>query len=170
MRFLNFLGTLLCVIVGGRGSNCKFLGKNSSNSFNYYKRMSQKQSLPHFKKYWSLSPWCILFETPPPLKLGKKRALSLAYRSRRPEVFFKKSVLRNYVKFTGKHLCQSLFFNKVTGLRLLTKRPWHRRFPFNFAKFLRTPTVAVSAHDHFDNKISQMNLSGFNIFWSNKRV
>ena len=28
----------------------------------------------------------------------------------------KKSVLRNLVKFTGKHLCQSLFFNKVASL------------------------------------------------------
>ena len=29
----------------------------------------------------------------------------------------KKGVLRTFVKFTGKHLCQSLFFNKVAGLR-----------------------------------------------------
>ena len=36
-------------------------------------------------------------------------------RSRRPEVFCKKGVLRNFPKFTGKHLCQSLFFNKVAG-------------------------------------------------------
>ena len=28
----------------------------------------------------------------------------------------KKGVLRNSTKFTGKHLCQSLFFNKVAGL------------------------------------------------------
>ena len=28
-----------------------------------------------------------------------------------------KGVLRNFIKFTGKHLCQSLFFNKVAGLR-----------------------------------------------------
>ena len=34
-----------------------------------------------------------------------------------PEVFYKKGVLRNFAKFTGKHLCQSLFFNKVAGLR-----------------------------------------------------
>ena len=34
------------------------------------------------------------------------------YRSSRP-VFCKKCVLRNFTKFTGKHLCQSLFFNKV---------------------------------------------------------
>ena len=36
------------------------------------------------------------------------------YRSSRPEVFCKKGVLRNFGKFTGKHLlCQSLYFNKV---------------------------------------------------------
>ena len=32
-----------------------------------------------------------------------------------PEVFCKKGVLRNFSKFTGKHLYQSLFFNKVAG-------------------------------------------------------
>ena len=31
------------------------------------------------------------------------------------EVFCKKGVLKNFTKFTEKHLCQSLFFNKVTG-------------------------------------------------------
>ena len=38
----------------------------------------------------------------------------------------KKGVLRNFTKFTGKHLCQSLFFSKVTGLSpavLLKKDP-----------------------------------------------
>ena len=29
----------------------------------------------------------------------------------------KKDVLRNFTKFTGKHLCQSLFFDKVASLR-----------------------------------------------------
>ena len=37
--------------------------------------------------------------------------------SSRPEVFCKKSVLRNFAKFSGKHLCQSLLFNKVAGLK-----------------------------------------------------
>ena len=36
------------------------------------------------------------------------------------EVFCKKSVLINFAKFTGKHLCQSLPFNKVAGLRPAT--------------------------------------------------
>ena len=66
----------------------------------------------------------------------------LLFRSSRPEVFYKKDVFRNFAKFKGKHLCKSLFFNKVAGLRpatLLKKRLWHRYFPVNFAKFLRTP-------------------------------
>ena len=39
------------------------------------------------------------------------------YRSSRPEVFCRKCVLKSFAKFTGKHVCQSLFFNKVAGLR-----------------------------------------------------
>ena len=33
-------------------------------------------------------------------------------------MFCKKVVLRNFAKFTGKHLCQRLFCNKVAGLSL----------------------------------------------------
>ena len=58
-------------------------------------------------------------------------------RSSRPEVFYRNGVLRNFAKFTEKHLCQSFFFNKVATL--LKKRIWHRCFPVNFAKLLRTP-------------------------------
>ena len=69
-----------------------------------------------------------------------KKMMNLSkLRSSRPEVFCKKGALRNFAKLTGKHLCQSLFFNKVAGLRpatLLKKRLWHRWFPVNFAKFL----------------------------------
>ena len=36
------------------------------------------------------------------------------YRSTRPEMCCEKNVLRNFAKFTGKHLCQSLFFKKET--------------------------------------------------------
>ena len=35
-----------------------------------------------------------------------------------PEVFCRKGVLRKFAKFTEKHLCQSLFFNKIADLRL----------------------------------------------------
>ena len=66
----------------------------------------------------------------------------MIFRSSRPEVFCQKGVLRNFAEFTGKRLCQNLFFSKVAGLRpatLLKKRPWHWCFPVNFTKFLRTP-------------------------------
>ena len=46
------------------------------------------------------------------------------------EVFYKKGVLKDSAKFTGKHLYQSLFFNKVAGLWL-----WHRCFRVIFARF-----------------------------------
>ena len=59
----------------------------------------------------------------------------------RPVVFCKKSVLRNFTNFTGKNLCQSLFFNEVAGRPAISlrKRLWHRFFPVNLVKFLRKP-------------------------------
>ena len=56
------------------------------------------------------------------------------YRNSRLEVFYKKSVPRNFTKFTGKHLPQSL-----RPAILLKKRLWLRCFPVNCAKFLRKP-------------------------------
>ena len=47
-----------------------------------------------------------------------KKHRSSPFGSSRPEVFCKKVVLENFTKFTGKHLYQSLFFNKVQFLQL----------------------------------------------------
>ena len=52
-----------------------------------------------------------------------------------------RGVLKTFAKFTRKHLCQSVLFNKVAGIRpatLLKRRPWHRCFYVNFAKLPRT--------------------------------
>ena len=69
-------------------------------------------------------------------------SIRLKGRNSHPDVFCKKGVLRNFADFTGKHLCQSLFFKKVAGpATLLKKRLWHRGFPVNFAKFLRTSFI-----------------------------
>ena len=48
-------------------------------------------------------------------------------------MFCEKGVLRNFAKFTGKHLCQSLFFDKVAGGKSTF--------------FYRTPPVAASELD-----------------------
>ena len=47
----------------------------------------------------------------------------------------KEDVFENSEKFTEKHLCQSIFFNKVPG------SIWHKCFPLNFAKCLRIPIL-----------------------------
>ena len=78
--------------------------------------------------------------------------LSIIYRSSHQRCSLRKGVIRNFAKFTGKHLCQRLFFNKVAGLTpatLLKKRLWHRCFPVNFAKFLRTPFYRTPLGDCF---------------------
>ena len=74
-----------------------------------------------------------------------------------PEVFCKKDILRNVPKFTGKHLCQSLFFNKVAGLRSATfvkKETLAQVFSCEFCESsknifsYRTPPVAASLFLH----------------------
>ena len=64
--------------------------------------------------------------------------------------YVRKRVLKNLAKFTGKHMCQVLFHNKVADpepATLIKKRLWHRRFPMNFAKFLRTPFHRTTLND-----------------------
>ena len=41
-------------------------------------------------------------------------------RGSRAEIIFKKTVPKNSTKITGKHLCQSLIFNKIAGFPLET--------------------------------------------------
>ena len=48
-----------------------------------------------------------------------------------------KRCFQKFRKIHRKHLCQSPFFNKVDYL--LKKRPCHKCFPVNLAKFLKTP-------------------------------
>ena len=55
-------------------------------------------------------------------------------------------VLKHFIKFTGKHLCQSCS-NKVAGLSpatLLKKRLRHRCFHVNFVKRFRTPILQAT--------------------------
>ena len=72
-----------------------------------------------------------------------------------PEVFYKKGVFKNFAEFTGKHFCQSLFFNNVSSFiptTLLKKRLRHIIFPVNFAKFLKTSFLQnISRATAFDN-------------------
>ena len=53
-------------------------------------------------------------------------------------MFCKKGVVKNFAKFEGKHLFQSLFFCKAAGNFVKKETLWHRYLPVNFAKFLTT--------------------------------
>ena len=60
----------------------------------------------------------------------------------RPEVYCKKGVFRNFAKFTGKQLRQSLFFNNVVDLRpaaLLKKEALAQVFPCEFCEMSENP-------------------------------
>ena len=61
---------------------------------------------------------------------------TVMFRSNYRRCSAEKDVLRNFTKFTEKHLCQ------VAGLRpatLLKKSLWHSCLSVNFVKFLRIP-------------------------------
>ena len=51
------------------------------------------------------------------------------FRSSHQRRSIKKGVLKNFAKFTGKHLCQSLFFNTVEGLSSIFKNIFFTEHP-----------------------------------------
>ena len=79
---------------------------------------AHKLTFAHYKEL----RWCIcsiyLFKI-----LSVQTNLATCYRSSRSQVFFKTGILKNFVNFTGKHLCRRLR---------------HRCFPLKFEKYLRT--------------------------------
>ena len=74
-------------------------------------------------------------------------------------MFCKKVVVKNFAKFTEKHLCQNLFFNKAAvkchACNFIKKEPLVQLFSWEFCEifknsfFYRTPPGVAS----LDNKI-----------------
>ena len=60
------------------------------------------------------------------------------------EVFYKKGVLKNFTKFTGKHSCQGFFVNKAAGLRSAQVFSCEFCETFKNIIFHRTPLVDAS--------------------------
>ena len=87
----------------------------------------------------------------------------LGARNSQPKVLCKKGVFRNFAKFTGKHLYQNLYFNRVAGIRpgiLFKKRLWYRSFRVNFVKFLGIPFL--------QNTTGRLLLRCVSLTWSKK--
>ena len=90
--------------------------------------------------------WKKYFTVYPRLYVYRKSS----YRSIRSQMLFKIGVLKNFANFTGKHLCQSLFFDKGAGLRLqlwtqVGEFLWNLRNTKN-TFFHRTHPVTASDH------------------------
>ena len=66
-----------------------------------------------------------------------------ASRSIHPEVFCQKDVLRNFAKFTGKHLCQNHFLNKPFNKPFLKEDIWWLLFCFRKPKPLSAPNMLI---------------------------
>ena len=85
------------------------------------------------------------------------------YRNSHRRCSVRKSVLRNFTKCTGKHLCQSLFFNKVAGLRpttLLKKEILIQGFSCEFCKIFKSTFFT----EHL-RAIASKNICTFEFCW-----
>ena len=119
-----------------------------------------------YKKSWIYCYWktrsCSMYPLKTETKSGKQRYYIIldikcliwmlkTDRSSRPEVFCNKGVVRNFAKFTGKHLRQSLFFNKVCFfINFIKKETLAQSFSCEICEiskntfYYRTPLVAAS--------------------------
>ena len=70
------------------------------------------------------------------------RRLLLIIQKQPSEVFCEKYVLRNFAKFIEKQLCQSIFFNKVAGLR--KKETMAQVFSCKFCKMSKNISKKIS--------------------------
>ena len=79
-----------------------------------------------------------------------------------------KDVLRNFAKFTRKHLCQSLFFNKVAG-NFIKKETLAQVFSFEFCEiskntfFTEHLRITVSGFHGVYKETSSMKCVNLNI-------
>ena len=83
---------------------------------------------------WRMSNWCPFWAHPPLTQRRQTEKINVKIKNRKSTIrsshwkcSVRKGVLINFVKFTGKHLCQSLFFNKVAGLRFFDVFRGHRK-------------------------------------------
>ena len=125
MEFTKYFFSFFIIAQIDKFAEDKFTG-------NFYPQMCQYKLM--YTKLSETLPTFAIFSSFDPLIIQ-----TIMWRSCFQRCSVKKGVYKNFAKFTGKHLYQSLFLNKVSALRLLVlikKRPWHRCFPVNFAKLL----------------------------------
>ena len=122
----------------------KFLSKSLTSSKSILQKKvniwTLSRYLPFFISffYWNeiSKKYSVIEDT---VKVENCKANHILDRNSHRRCSVRKDVLRNFAKFTGKHLCQGLFMSGPKDCNFIKKRLWHWCFPLNFAKFLRTP-------------------------------
>ena len=91
---------------------------NQYNTFHHLRQISTAKSLHLLKIFFprSITTFFYHYGREKKVERGIKWNSVSSSRSSHRRFSVKKGVLRNFAKFTGKHLCQRLFFNKVAGL------------------------------------------------------
>ena len=86
------------------------------------------------------------------------RSVNLEKQKQPPEVSYKEGVLKNFEKFTGKYLCQSLFFNKVPGrgLQLCWKKILAQLIFYEFLEIFKTIFYRIPLSNCFWKKHSNI--------------
>ena len=108
----------------------------------------EKVSFFHLAKFWMFFLFCLFssfcsekISSSIPMLLVMLLANVGKRSNSRSQMFSKAGVLKNFIIFTGKNLCWSLFLIKFQDWRptfLFKKRLQRRCFSVNIAKFLRT--------------------------------
>ena len=92
----------------------------------FFKLSNRRLALPRLREKMCALLWYTMYSEPSTINQETCFVILWA-RSSHQRFSVGKGVLKNFAKFMGQHLCQSLFFNKVAGLRPATFRSSHHR-------------------------------------------
>ena len=105
--------------------------------------------------------------------------LCFFYRSSHRSCSVRKGFLKDFAKFAGKYLCQSLLFNKVAYLITKPLQSRHSKvdtslkwilFPCHARLFLPEFTSVKPTKKYFDQRIENSLFSCFYVFFSSKHL
>ena len=113
-----------------------FVGLNPLYLHKKHRRWTNSFWIKHFEMFPDIfSQILLIIWQKKTFTLNSFLAMKLSHR----RCFVKKGVLKNFAKLTGKHLCQSLFLNKVAGraCNFIKKESLAQVFSCEFCEFFK---------------------------------
>ena len=91
------------------------------------------------------------------------------HRSSHQRCSIKKGVFRNFLKFIGKHICQSLFFNKVAGLNTFLQNTCGRLLLDTQNYLIKNPNINPTHPVPWRRKKKYLNFYFHTSLWCQKQ-